>query len=380
MPKHHKRLTTAGAALLAALALPALAEGEAPASAAGEADGITKTASGYKVFTIKKGDMSVEHDFPATLKGIHDVDIYPQVSGRITEILFEEGQHVERDQPLFRIDRTSYKASYDIAKANVDSAEAKLASSKLLMDNNLALIARHAVSVYEQKTSVNKYEIDKAALARCKAELDKAADDLAHTEIVSPANGYLGMSPIRVGALVGTSMTSPLVTVSDSSKVYAYFSLTENEYLFASKMAAGDKDRNPLEAAEEIKFRLSDGSIFPQVGHMDAISGIIDTSTGAVTARALFDNPTGLLRSGGTGSVVVTLTLHDRLVIPQTSTYELQDKTFVYKVVDGKAKACMVEIMSVNDGRNYVVTSGLAEGDQIIADGVGLVREGAEVK
>lgn len=333
----------------------------------------------YPTMKVQKADMTFNIEYTASVKGISDVDIYPQVSGTIKEILMQEGMPVKKDQVLFTIDPVSYEAAYEKAKANVASAEANLATAKLTRDSRDQLYSKKAVSYYDMMSSHNTYDSAVASLAEAKAVLKSAENDLNNTEIKSPVDGVLGMTSIREGALVSSNMTSPLVSVSDNSNVYTYFSLSENLLLYIAKISNDSSYGDVVKKSPKVRFRLSDGDIYEEEGTIDAISGIVDSSTGAVTARATFPNPKRLLHSGGSGTVLIPVTVEDKLVIPQTATYELQNKIFVYKVVDHKTVASVIEIMDVNDGKSYVVTSGLEEGDVIVTDGAGLLTDGVEI-
>ena len=186
------------------------------------------------------------------------------------------------------------------------------------------------------------------------------------------------MIPYRVGALVNSSITEPLVTVSDDSEVYAYFSMTENQILdFVQQYGSLKK---AIENMDEVELTMSNGKTYSHVGKVDAISGTVDEGTGAVGLRAVFANPDQFLRNGGSGKVVVPTIKKGGIIIPQAATYELQNRIFVYKVVDGKAKSTPVEVFRLNNGTEYIVETGLAPGDVIIAEGAGLVREGTVIK
>ncbi len=366
------KLSKAGAPILGALLCAAAALQTVSAE-----DTQTAGQSLYPLLTVQKGSLTFEREIAATVKGISDIDIYPQVSGKISSLYVQEGMPVKKDQVLFVIDQVPYQAAYDKAAANVEAAEATLATAKLLMDSRASLLKSKSVSNYDYQSAVNAYKADLASLNIAKAELLSAEDELSKTEIRCPVSGVLGMTSVREGTLVSSNMSEPLVTVSDNASVRAYFSLSESSMLYIMKLAGGFKEKP--EQSARVKFRLSDGTMFPEEGEVDALSGIADTTTGAFLGRATFPNPDRLLHSGSTGTVVFPITINDALIIPQTATYELQNKTFVYKVVDGKAKAAIVELMNVNDGTNYVVTSGIEEGDVIVSDGVGLLKEGTEI-
>ncbi len=335
----------------------------------------------YPMATIEKGNLTFYKELPATVKGINDVDIYPQVSGTITEICFTEGMPVKKGQVLFKINPTIYEARYEKAKANVANARAAVSTARFSKEAKESLLKKSAVSKYDTVSAQNTYDAAVATLDEMEAELKSAKEDLDNTVIKSPVNGVLGMSDVRVGALVSSNMSTPLVSVSDNSYVRAYFSLSEKSVLFLKKLdeedSSSDNDDNRYYT---VKFRLADGEEYKFKGYIDAFSGVVDKTTGAVTVRATFPNAYGLIQSGGSGSVIIPIELKDEIIIPQTATYELQNKIFVYRFVDGKAVATAIKLMSVNDGTSYVVTEGLNVGDVIVTDGAGLLRDGQTIK
>ena len=213
-------------------------------------------------------------------------------------------------------------------------------------------------------------------MAQAQAELVNAENDLSYTEIKSPVDGTAGMTAYRIGALVNS--TTPLLTVSDNDEMYVYFSLTEKQVLYLSRTEGGQK--NILASMPQVELLLNDGSTYEHKGRVDAVSGIIDPKTGSVTLRAVFPNPDRVLRSGGAGNILFPYERQDCIVIPQEATYELQDKVFVYKVVDGKTQSTPVTVFSIHNGTEYIVESGLKAGDVIIAEGAGLLRDGIEIQ
>ena len=218
----------------------------------------------------------------------------------------------------------------------------------------------------------------KARLALCKAEEVNASNNLSYTEVRSPVNGVASMIPYRVGALVNSNIAQPLVTVSDDSKVYAYFSMAENQMLDMVQQY-GSLD-NAIRQMPEVELIMSNGQVYEHKGKINAISGTISESTGSVSIRAVFNNRNHLLRNGGSGTIIIPMTLQNCMVIPQSATYELQDRVFVYKVVDGKASSTEIHIAPQNNGVEYIVTDGLEVGDIIVAEGAGLIKEGTPIK
>ena len=332
----------------------------------------------YKVMTVESHDRTLKTGFSATINGCQTVEIRPQVSGMITEILINEGDFVSKGQVLFVIDQTPYKAAYEIAQANVKSAEASLATAQLILDSNKELFEQDVVSEFDLMTSRNDLAEAEARLALARAEEINATNNLSYTEVRSPVNGVASMIPYRVGALVSSNINMPLVTVSDDSEVYAYFSMAENTMLDMIQQYGSLKEA--IREMPPVELVMSNGQTYKHKGRIDAVSGTISATTGAVSLRASFPNRQRLLRDGGSGQVVIPSVQKDVIVIPQAATYELQERIFVYKVIDGKAVSSQIKVMSQNNGVEYIVLEGLEVGEVIIAEGAGLVREGAVIK
>ena len=331
----------------------------------------------YAVMTIATTDREIPINYSATIRGRQDIAIYPQVSGTIFELCVNEGQTVSKGQPLFIIDQVPYKAALQTAEANVAAAKAGVATAQLTYDSKKELYAKNVVSQYDLLTAENTLLTAKAQLAQAEAQRVNAANNLSYTVVKAPANGVVGTLPYRVGALVSASISKPLTTVSDNSDVYVYFSMTENQLLNLTRQYGSIA--NTLKNMPDVRLVLNDGSVYDRTGRIESISGVIDTSTGSVQLRAVFPNADGLLHSGGAGSVIVPNIHKDCVVVPQVATFELQNTVYVYKVEDGKAASSMIDVEKINNGREYIVKSGLTPGDVIVAEGVGLLREGTPI-
>ena len=218
----------------------------------------------------------------------------------------------------------------------------------------------------------------KAGLAQAKAQEVSARNNLSYTEVKSPSDGVIGTLPYRVGALVSAGLPQPLTTVSDNSDMYVYFSMTENQLLALTRQYGSKAEA--LKNMPEVELQLNDKSMYGEKGRIETISGIVDRTTGTASLRAVFPNKNGLLYSGTSGNVILPVTMKGSLVIPQATAFEIQDITYVYKVVDGKAQSAPVSVTRVNGGQEYIVNEGLKEGDIIVAEGVGLLREGTPIK
>ncbi len=332
----------------------------------------------YPVFEVQKSDIVLTTGYSAAISGVQTVEIRPQVSGMITDILIEEGESVSKGQVLFIIDQTPYKAAYEIAVASVKSAEAALSTAKLIYESNKDLYEQDVVSEFDLMTAQNDLTDAEARLTLCKAEEVNASNNLSYTEVRSPVNGVASMIPYRVGALVSSNIVQPLVTVSDDSKVYAYFSMAENQML--DMVQQYGSLNNAIKQMPEVELIMSNGQVYEHKGKINAISGTISESTGSVSIRAVFNNRNHLLRNGGSGTIIIPSEHKNCIVIPKSSTYELQDRIFVYRVIDGKASSTEIKVSPQDNGKEYIVTSGLEVGDIIIAEGAGLIKEGTAIK
>jgi membrane fusion protein (multidrug efflux system) len=335
-------------------------------------------AQQYKTTVVTKKDMTLERQYSARLTGRQIVEIRPQVSGCITRICINEGENVRKGQLLFVIDQVPYRAALDVAVAARKTAEARLATAKMNYDNEARLQQGNVVGEVSVQTMRNALYEAEAALAQARAQEVNARNNLSYTEVKSPVSGVASMIPWHVGSLVSSSISEPLVTVADDSEMYVYFSISENQVLdlisqYGSVSAFISK-------APAVSLRLSNGQMYEQKGSISAISGTVDTQTGAVTLRASFPNSEHLLHNGGSATVVVPTHRQQCIVIPKEATYELQNRSFVYRIINGKTKATPVTLFSQDNGREYIVEEGISEGDTIIAEGAGLLKEGIEVK
>lgn len=334
-------------------------------------------AAEYSVQTISTTDRTIPTNYSAAIRGRQDIAIYPQVSGTISQVCINEGQTVSKGQTLFIIDQVPYKAALRTAEANVEAAKAAVATAQLTYDSKKELFARKVVSQYDLSTAENNLLTAKAQLAQADAALVNAANNLSYTVVKAPSNGVAGTIPYRVGALVSASIPQPLTTVSDNSTMYVYFSMTSKQLLNLTRRYGSIAET--LKNMPDVQLKLDDGSVYGIHGRVEAISGVVDTSTGSVQLRAAFPNEGGLLLSGSTGNIIMPNIYKDCIVVPQTATFELQDKIYVYKLVDGKASSSMIEVEKISDGREYIVTAGLTPGDVIVTEGVGLMREGTPI-
>ncbi len=332
----------------------------------------------YQTLVVSRKDMTLERQYSARMTGRQIVEVRPQVAGCITRICINEGNAVRKGQTLFVIDQVPYRAALEVAVAARKSAEARLATARMNYENETLLKKGQVVSDVSVETMRNALQEAEAALAQAKAQEVNARNNLSYTEVKSPVSGVASMIPWHVGSLVNSNISEPLVTVADDSEMYVYFSISEN--LTLDLIAQYGSIEKFIVKAPEVSLRMNNGQEYDQKGRISAVSGTVDAQTGAVTLRATFPNPGGILHNGGSATVIVPTHRQQCVVIPQEATYELQNRSFVYRVIDGKTKATAVTLFPQNNGKEYIVEDGLSEGDTIIAEGAGLLKEGIEIK
>lgn len=331
----------------------------------------------YPVLTVSIDSVGFMESYSASIRGRQDIDIYPQVSGTIFRLCVQEGQTVKKGEVLFVIDQVPYKAALRTATANVHAAQAQVETAQLDYNSKKVLYKENVISEYELLTAKNTLSIAKAGLEQAEAQEIDARNSLSYTEVKSPSDGIVGTLPYRVGALVNPSMSQPLTTVSDNGAMYVYFSMTENQ-LRALVRQYGSPDET-IKQMPPIRLQLNDGTFYESHGRIESISGIINSQTGTASIRSVFPNEKRILFSGGIGNVVIPHTETDVVIIPQAATYELQDKIFVYKVVDGKVVTVPIKVERLHNGIDYIVRSGLQPGDVIVSEGVGLLQDGMKI-
>ena len=327
----------------------------------------------YPVVTVGAQSAASEATYPATIKGVQDVEIRPKVSGFITQINVKEGQTVTAGQVLFAIDDITYQAQVRQAQAAVNTAQAQCNTVKLTYENSKQLHANKVIGDFELQSAENNYESAKAQLAQAQAVLMSAKEALSFCYVKSPASGVVGTLPFKKGALV--SAADALTTVSNNSSMEVYFSLTEKSALEMQRNGSG------VSSLPAVKLRLADGTEYSYEGKVTKMSGVIDAATGSVQVIALFPNPERLLKSGGAGTVVIPSSNSSAIVIPQSVVTEVQNKKFVYTLdKDNKVKYTEITVSPQNDGNNYVVTSGLKVGDKYVTNGITKLSDGMEIK
>lgn len=351
------------------------------------------TNNEFAVSVVTTGSADLFTKYPTTIKGVQDIEIRPKVSGNIVKQLVDEGDFVTAGQVLFVIDQTQYQAAVDQAKAGIQAINAQInvaktavSTAQLTFNNKKTLFERQIISQYDYDVAANQLESAKTQLAAAQAQLAQAQaglraaqDQLSYCTVRATSAGVIGSIPYRVGSLVGPSTQMPLTTVSNLDQMYAYFSMTEKQFLELTR--ANGTSEAARQSLPDVSLILADGTTYGETGKVSSFSGVIDASTGSVQMRATFNNPNHLLRSGATGVLKFPVREESAVIIPQKATYEIQDKKFVYVLGQGnKVKSVEITVLEQNDGENYVVTSGLNGGEKIVVEGITKLTDGMEIK
>lgn len=333
----------------------------------------------YAVRTVSTQSTELSTSYPATIKGVQDVEIRPKVSGFITKVNVHEGQRVTAGQLLFVIDNETYQAQVRQAKAAVSTAKAQLETSRLTLENSKELHKNNVIGDFELATARNNFATAEAALMQAKASLASAQEMLNYCYVKSPVSGVVGTLPYKAGTLVSATGGEPLTTVSDISTMEVYFSVTEKDMLGMTKGKGGISEA--IKNYPPVTLRLADGTVYAHKGTVVKASGVIDEATGTITLIARFVNPDNMLRSGGAGQVVVADSSQAAVVIPQEAAAEIQNKIFVYLVgKDNKVKYSEIKVLPQNDGNNYIVVEGMKAGDRYVAKGIASLKDGMQIK
>ncbi len=331
----------------------------------------------FPVKTVGTSSADLQTTYPATIKGIQDVDVHPKITGFITNVYVHEGQTVSAGQPMFTIDSETYRAAVNQCRAALNTARSQANTARLTYNNNKKLFDQHIIGQYELETAENSFATAQAQVVQAQAALASAEETLSWCVVRAPASGVVGSLPFKKGALVSASNT--LTTVSDVSTVEVFFSMSEPDILGMSKTAGSVA--GVLKEMPAVKLQLADGSIYNQPGKVVKMSGVIDASTGAYSLIAHFSNPERLLKSGGAGQIVVPHVNNNAIIVPQEATVQVQDKIFVYVVgSDNKVKYTAIKVNPQDDGVNYIVTDGLHTGDRYVCKGITKLTDGEVIK
>jgi membrane fusion protein (multidrug efflux system) len=333
-----------------------------------------------QVISLTGNSQTTYTEYPASIQGTIDLEIRPQVSGILDKILVSEGASVQKGQPLFKIDERPFREALNNAKAQLHAAQAAVTNAQIEVDKLTPLVKNKVVSDFQLKTATSGYQSALASVEQAKAGVAAANINLGYTLIKAPVSGYVGRLPKKQGSIVSPTDPMALTQLSDAHEVHVYFALGEDDFNTFNAKYPGSTVNDRLKKLPEVSLLLADNTVYGKAGKVDMVDGQFDKQTGSISLRATFPNPQGLLRSGNTGKIRLSLEHNNAIAIPQSSTVEIQDKMFVFKV-DGANKVIRTPItVSGTSGANYLIEEGLKTGDRIVFDGIDKLKDGDTIK
>lgn len=332
------------------------------------------------VVTVHADTVTTFKEYPASAEGAINIEVRPQVDGKLQQVFVDEGAFVQKGQLLFQIDDRPFQARVNNAKASLRAAQGALTNTKLEMEKLAPLVQNKVVSGYQLKTAGAAQETAEGNVEQARANVNTSLLDLEYTRVKAPVSGYIGRLTKRQGSNVSANDELPLTLLSDIHEVHVYFSLSETDFINFKKQHAGSTVDDKLKKMPSVSLVLADQSVYDLPGRIDMVDGQFDKNTGAVTLRATFPNPSRILRSGNTGKVRLNLLHRDVILIPQSSTIEIQDKIFVFSVGDSNKVGKQLIKIAGKSGTNYLVTGGIKTGTKIITSGIDHITEGEKIK
>ncbi|HLW40485.1 MAG TPA: efflux RND transporter periplasmic adaptor subunit [Brumimicrobium sp.] len=334
----------------------------------------------YKVLALEKTSTTLLTSYPTSLEGVKDIDIRPKIDGYIDEVLVDEGQEVSKGQLLFRISNPQYSQDMKGLQAAVQTAKSAVEAAELQVTKTKPLVEKGIISAFELQNVEIALDARKSDLANAEARYNNAVTNVGYTQIKSPVDGVVGTLPFRLGSYVNSNTAQPLTQVSDISVIQAYFSIGEKQQLDLITSIEGNTFQEKIEKLPLVNLILSNGMDYKHQGKIKSFSGQVNKQTGAFRVRADFENPEKLLRSGASATIQIPQKLNNVIVIPQRSTFEMQDKRMTYVLEDNKVKIVPIVVRPVPGGQLFVVDEGLTENDLVLIEGVGVLPEGSEIK
>jgi membrane fusion protein (multidrug efflux system) len=332
------------------------------------------------VITISSLPATTYQEYSASLEGSKDIEIRPQIDGYIEKIFVDEGAHVRKGQMLFQINSQTYLSQLNNAKAGLAAAKANLANAQINVSRLTPLVQNNVISDVQLKTAQASYDAAAANVSQMEAVLGNAQINLGYTMITAPVDGYIGRILHKTGSLVGTTTVEPLTVISEIKNVYTYFSLSENDFFQFKNQFPGKTVEEKIKQMPPVELILADGSIYPEKGKVEIVSGQFNNTMGSISFRASFQNKDGLLRSGNTGKIRIPRFITSALVIPQEATFELQDKTLVFALGDSNKVASKPITIVGKSGNYYLVEKGISAGEKIVYTGLDRLQDGAVIQ
>jgi membrane fusion protein (multidrug efflux system) len=350
-------------------------------------------AKPFPVVSVETKNIVGYDNFPASIEGRINNDVRAKIQGYITQVLVDEGQYVTKGQPLFRLETNILTENAAASKAGIGAAESNIAAAQAQV--NAANVEVNKLKPLVQKNIISNVQLQtaQASLAQAQAGLQQAIAakrqavanykgveaNIDYSVIRAPISGVIGKLPLKVGSLVGPTDQVALTTISDTSEIFAYFSMNEKAYFDFLEKSVGASISEKIKNLPMVELQLANGSIYPDLGKIEAITGSLDRSTGTIQFRVSFKNAQKLLTNGNSGTIRFPKHYDNVLVVPESATYEQQGIVYVYKVEKDTARNTVVDVIERIDNL-ALIRSGVKNGEIIIAAGTGNVKPGVAVK
>ncbi|GAB3511452.1 efflux RND transporter periplasmic adaptor subunit [Spirosoma knui] len=333
----------------------------------------TESNPAIPVIQLTRHDATLDHDYASNLEAVQNVEVRARVSGYLDKILVDEGRPVRKGQLLFQLNPAEYQVKVAEAQASLESATAQAQSSEVEMSRVKLLVDKNVISASELKLARSKMETARAMIDQAKAALANARLMVSLTSIRAPFDGVINRLPFKQGSLIENGAL--LTTISDLREMYAYFNVSEKEYLaFVKKRQDPEKT-----TVREVDLLLADDTHYKHKGIIETTETVFEGNSGTIAFRARFPNPDRLLRHGATGKIRVTTDVDDAVLVPQKAVFEVQDKNFVYVVdANNKVRTRSFAPQSRMD-QFYIVKSGLKPGDRVVYEGIQNLKDGMTI-
>ena len=319
----------------------------------------------YKVETISRSDATVYTLFPVQIQSESAIDIYPRATGYVQKIYVQEGDNVKKGSPILKISDADYLQTVNSAKAAFDNAQLEVTKLNPLVEKGI-------ISPLQLKTAQSNVKAAEAAY-------ENATINLGYTLIKSPVSGVIGRISLREGSLLTAGIATPITSVASSGDVFAYFSFDEKFLLQFSDSTAGGNLKQKVSKLPPVELALANGQIYEHKGKVELGSSLIDPATGSLQMKGVFPNPDAILRSGSTGTIRIPTFYKNSILVPQKATYDVQDKKMIF-TVDSANIVHATNIKVLNNTSDTFIVTGLNEGDKIVLDGIGKVKDGDKIE
>lgn len=326
------------------------------------------------VTVLEPTTVEFPRSYVADIQAIQFVEIKPKVEGYVKEVLVDEGELITKGQPMFKLSSENYAEAVNEAEANYKQTQAELEMSNYEMERIERLVNKQIYSSIRLEQAKREREVARMKVEQARAQMQRAQMDLKYTTITSPFTGYVDRIPYKVGSLV--SPESLLTTVSDISEIFAYYKVNESEYLRIRRAQLQGTD---IRSKADVELVLADGTIYSHKGVIETVEGDFERGTGSIAFRVRFPNPEGLLKHGVTGKIRLMTKMENIYLVPQKSTFEIQDFTYVY-LVDSTGTARVRSFNPIERYHNYYITEDLTPNSQIVYEGVQMIKDGLEIK